>query len=76
MTVTTTSGETTMKAKIIGNELMTGNIQAAIAVKGWWVGAGYYWKSETHKREGAKCFPSIEQALKAAAKTLKYKIVK
>ena len=76
MIVTTMNGEKTMKAKIIGNELMTGNIQAAIAVKGWWVGAGYFWKSETHRREGAKCFPTIEQALKAAAKTLKYKIVK
>ena len=65
-----------MEAKIIGNELMTGNIQAAIAVQGWWVGAGYFWKSETHKREGAKCFPTIEQALRAAARTLKYKIVK
>lgn len=65
-----------MKAKIIGHELMTGNICAAIAVKGWWEGAGYYWKSETHKKEGRKCYPTIEQCLKTAAKTLKYTIIK
>jgi hypothetical protein len=67
--------ENDMEAKIIGNELMTGNIQAAIAIPAFWDKSKYYWKSETHKREGAKCFPTIELCLKAAAKTLKYKII-
>ena len=68
-----------MEARIIGNELMTGNIQAArtIAVyaKATPENKKYYWLSETLKRKGTICFPTIEQALFAAAKTLKYKII-
>lgn len=68
-----------MTAKIINNELMTGNVQAARAIavyaKATPNDRKYYWLSETHKRKGTKCFPSIEKCLLAAAKTLGYKVV-
>ena len=68
-----------MNAKIVGTELMTGNIQAAKAIAFYAKAAPekrrYYWISDTHNRKGTKLFPSIEKALCAAAKTLKYRVV-